>query len=355
MRIPHRRGVSRKSSQGQPREKKRQLLSGEEVPDVATTTTVRYESVNTLQSKEGTGQVGESMANIIVASASATKEESESLSPLISGATTRATTADVQATAPLNTATTISRALTSNGQLGSTVTSMTSSILSSKGSSIIANLRITGSEKGDRSTSSLASAAMSTRSETVTAAVPATSLISAVHPIQVNTFPSDFPVETQTTALVASAGRGYVFLPNDAFADSRGVKKDLVIREEMRWAEGREILERKIIWQGEDGRGDERKRLEDQNLKKDCPEKRELVGYVALSDRFSSTYRDRYNWKNASEAPCAVRHASKEGQGEEQDHSTPNLALNPEFRLFPPIIPLLGSPPTLLVALEVES
>lgn len=184
MRIPHRRGVSRKSSQGQPREKKRQLLSGEEVPDVATTTTVRYESVNTLQSKEGTGQVGESMANIIVASASATKEEPESLSPLISGATTRATTANVQATAPLNTATTISRALTSNGQLGSTVTSMTSSILSSKGSSIIANLRITGSEKGDRSTSSLASAAMSTRSETVTAAVPATSLISAVHPIR---------------------------------------------------------------------------------------------------------------------------------------------------------------------------
>lgn len=33
-----------------------------------------------------------------------------------------------------------------------------------------------------------------------------------------------------------------------------GVKKDQVIREEMRWAEGREILERKIIWQGEDGR-----------------------------------------------------------------------------------------------------
>lgn len=35
-----------------------------------------------------------------------------------------------------------------------------------------------------------------------------------------NTFPSDFPVETQTSALVASAGRGYVFLPNDALADS---------------------------------------------------------------------------------------------------------------------------------------
>ncbi|WVQ89790.1 hypothetical protein IAS59_003554 [Cryptococcus gattii] len=281
MRIPHRRGVSRKLSHGQPREKKRQLVGGEEVPDVATTTTIRYGEVNTLQSKEGTGEVGESMANTIVASASATKEESASLSLLISGATTRASTADVQATAPLNTATTVSHALASNGQLGSSVTSMTSSISSSKGSSIIVNLTITGSEKGDRPTSSLTSAAMSTRSVTVTAA---TSLVSAVHPIQVNTFPSDFPVETQTMALVASAGRGYVFLPNDAFADSMllfitfffsfliltifaikldkclnrrrgGGKKDQVIREEMRWAEGREILERKIIWQGKMGGG----------------------------------------------------------------------------------------------------
>lgn len=67
------------------------------------------------------------------------------------------------------------------------------------------------------------------------------------------------------------------------------------------------------------------------------------------------TYRNRYNWKNASDAPCAVRHACKEEQGEEQDHSTPNLALNLEFRLFPPITPFLGSFPTLLVALEVES
>lgn len=32
-----------------------------------------------------------------------------------------------------------------------------------------------------------------------------------------------------------------------------GGKKDQVIREEMRWAEGREILERKIIWQGKMG------------------------------------------------------------------------------------------------------
>lgn len=72
-------------------------------------------------------------------------------------------------------------------------------------------------------------------------------------------------------------------------------------------------------------------------------------------DIFSLTYRNRYNWKNAADAPRAVRHASKEGQGEELDHSTPNLALNLEFRLFPPITPFLGSPPTLLVALEVES
>nr|KIR85055.1 hypothetical protein I308_04806 [Cryptococcus tetragattii IND107] len=271
MRIPHRRGVSRKSSRSQPRKKS--------------------------QSKEGTGEIGESMANTIVASASATKEEFESLSPLLNGATTRASTADVQATAPLNTATTVSRALASNGQLGSSVTSMTSSISSSKGSSIIANRSIIGSEKGDRSTPSLASAAMSTRRETVTVVVPATSLVSAVHPIQVNTFPSDFPVETQTTALVASAGRGYVFLPNDAFADSMllfitfffsfliltifaikldkclnrrrgGGKKDQVIREEMRWAEGREILERKIIWQGKmGGEGNERREMRGSGLK----------------------------------------------------------------------------------------
>lgn len=115
MRISYRRGVSRKSSHGQSREKKRQLLVGEEVPDVATTTAIRYEEVNTLQSKEGTGEVGESMANTIVASASATKEESEWLSPFKSGATTRASTADVQATAPLNTATTVTLALASNG------------------------------------------------------------------------------------------------------------------------------------------------------------------------------------------------------------------------------------------------
>lgn len=158
MRIPHRRGVSRKSSRSQPRKKS--------------------------QSKEGTGEIGASMANTIVASASATKEEFESLSPLLNGATTRASTADVQATAPLNTATTVSRALASNGQLGSSVTSMTSSISSSKGSSIIANRSIIGSEKGDRSTPSLASAAMSTRRETVTVVVPATSLVSAVHPIR---------------------------------------------------------------------------------------------------------------------------------------------------------------------------
>lgn len=33
-----------------------------------------------------------------------------------------------------------------------------------------------------------------------------------------------------------------------------GGKEDQVIGEEMRWAEGREVLERKIIWQG-GGRG----------------------------------------------------------------------------------------------------
>ncbi|OXG24376.1 hypothetical protein C367_03577 [Cryptococcus neoformans Ze90-1] len=283
MRIPHRLNAARRPSHGQPWEKKRGVLDGKELLDTATTMTIDGKEPNALSSTDATGEARGGMANTIIASMTATKEESVSLMPsLINGATSRAITTDGEATNPVNTAETTSHSSASSGRSGSSGAATTSSISSSDRSSIIANPKITANEKNDRSTSSLASAAMSSGSEIVTAAVPVTSLASALHPIQVNTFPSDFPLGTQTTALVASAGRGYVFMPNDAIADSMllfltfffsfliltifaikldkclnrrrgGGKEDQVIGEEMRWAEGREVLERKIIWQGRMG------------------------------------------------------------------------------------------------------
>ncbi|ODO06587.1 hypothetical protein I350_03943 [Cryptococcus amylolentus CBS 6273] len=97
------------------------------------------------------------------------------------------------------------------------------------------------------------------------------------------TFASDFPVSAPSDTTVHKLGRGYVFLPNDSAADSmllfvtffvaflvftvcfirctsfldrrrarkRGgrMKEDTVVGEEMKWAEGREVVERKVVWQ----------------------------------------------------------------------------------------------------------
>ncbi|WVQ82039.1 hypothetical protein IAT38_004167 [Cryptococcus sp. DSM 104549] len=114
--------------------------------------------------------------------------------------------------------------------------------------------------------------------ESVTDAATVTVARSSVlHPIYVNSFPSDFPIETQTKGVAGTLGRGYVFLPHNMVADSMllfvtfffslliltiscikistclnkrrgGGKEDTVIGEEMRWAEGRTVLERRIVW-----------------------------------------------------------------------------------------------------------
>ncbi|ODN92815.1 hypothetical protein L198_05611 [Cryptococcus wingfieldii CBS 7118] len=97
------------------------------------------------------------------------------------------------------------------------------------------------------------------------------------------TFASDFPVSAPSDTTVHKLGRGYVFLPNNTAGDSmllfitffvaflvftacfirctsfldrrrarkRGgrVKEDTVVGDEMKWAEGREVVERKVVWQ----------------------------------------------------------------------------------------------------------
>ncbi|WVQ99876.1 hypothetical protein IAU59_007019 [Kwoniella sp. CBS 9459] len=99
-------------------------------------------------------------------------------------------------------------------------------------------------------------------------------------PIFLSSFPADFPIETHETIETGDAGRGYIFLEDREVADSmlifitffttllvltivlikantllssssndqRG-KVDNVIGDDMKWAEGREVVERKIIWQ----------------------------------------------------------------------------------------------------------
>lgn len=186
MRIPHRRSAPWRSSHAPPWDKKRQVLGEEELLGNATTTTIDGEEANIVQSTEAPGEVGGSLANTIVASATSAKEESESLSSsMINGVTSRVITADSEATNPVNTAETALHSSASSGRSGSSVTATTSSISSSEGGSIMANPSDTGNEKSNRSASSLlASAAMSSRSGTVTSAVPVISLASALHPIR---------------------------------------------------------------------------------------------------------------------------------------------------------------------------
>ena len=74
MRIPHRRSAPWRSSHAPPWDKKRQVLGEEELLGNATTTTIDGEEANIVQSTETPGEVGGSLANTIVASATSTKE-----------------------------------------------------------------------------------------------------------------------------------------------------------------------------------------------------------------------------------------------------------------------------------------
>ncbi|OCF39052.1 hypothetical protein I317_07158 [Kwoniella heveanensis CBS 569] len=99
-------------------------------------------------------------------------------------------------------------------------------------------------------------------------------------PIFLSTFPASFPIETHDIVETEGGGRGYIFLKDQEVADSmlifvsffatllvltvvmikantlfssssndeRG-KVDNVIGDDMKWAEGREVIERKIIWE----------------------------------------------------------------------------------------------------------
>ncbi|OCF57358.1 hypothetical protein L486_04815 [Kwoniella mangroviensis CBS 10435] len=75
----------------------------------------------------------------------------------------------------------------------------------------------------------------------------------SVPPI-LNSFPPNFPVDTPQPVLPNSSNRGYMFMKDQQVLDStsdhrRKGKVDNVIMEDMKWAEGREVIERKIIWE----------------------------------------------------------------------------------------------------------
>ncbi|WWD02482.1 hypothetical protein V865_000522 [Kwoniella europaea PYCC6329] len=107
-----------------------------------------------------------------------------------------------------------------------------------------------------------------------------TSSFSARSTIFLNSFPPNFPVDTPQPALPNSSNRGYMFMKDQQVLDSmliffvifgtcllltitcikcnslftaadqrRKGKVDNVIMEDMKWAEGREVVERKIIWE----------------------------------------------------------------------------------------------------------
>ncbi|WVQ68162.1 uncharacterized protein L199_006368 [Kwoniella botswanensis] len=107
-----------------------------------------------------------------------------------------------------------------------------------------------------------------------------TSSFSAQSTIFLNSFPPNFPVDTPQPALPNSSNRGYMFMKDQQVLDSmliffvifgtcllltitcikcnslftaadqrRKGKVDNVIMEDMKWAEGREVIERKIIWE----------------------------------------------------------------------------------------------------------
>nr|XP_019006851.1 uncharacterized protein I203_00445 [Kwoniella mangroviensis CBS 8507]OCF70312.1 hypothetical protein I203_00445 [Kwoniella mangroviensis CBS 8507] len=81
-----------------------------------------------------------------------------------------------------------------------------------------------------------------------------TSSFSALSTIFLNSFPPNFPVDTPQPVLPNSSNRGYMFMKDQQVLDStsdqrRKGKVDNVIMEDMKWAEGREVIERKIIWE----------------------------------------------------------------------------------------------------------
>ncbi|TYJ52775.1 hypothetical protein B9479_006626 [Cryptococcus floricola] len=132
------------------------------------------------------------------------------------------------------------------------------------------------------SSSSESAARSSAKVETVTAKTSSTRS-TPLNPIRMTTFASDFPVSAPSDTSAHKLGRGYVFLPNNTAGDSmllfvtffvaflvftacfirctsfldrrrarkRGgrVKEDTVVGDEMKWAEGREVVERKVVWQ----------------------------------------------------------------------------------------------------------
>ncbi|WVW85805.1 hypothetical protein I302_107843 [Kwoniella bestiolae CBS 10118] len=105
------------------------------------------------------------------------------------------------------------------------------------------------------------------------------SSFSAQSTIYVNSFPPNFPVDTPEPIRSHGGSRGYLFLENQQVLDSmliffvifgtsllltitcikcnslftsdRRGKVDNVIMEDMKWAEGREVVERRIIWETE--------------------------------------------------------------------------------------------------------
>ncbi|WWC93684.1 hypothetical protein V866_000520 [Kwoniella sp. B9012] len=107
-----------------------------------------------------------------------------------------------------------------------------------------------------------------------------TTSFSARSTIFLYSFPPNFPVDTPQPALPNSSNRGYMFMKDQQVLDStliffvifgtcllltitcikcnslftaadqrRKGKVDNVIMEDMKWAEGREVIERKIIWE----------------------------------------------------------------------------------------------------------
>ncbi|WVQ74785.1 hypothetical protein IAR50_004391 [Cryptococcus sp. DSM 104548] len=184
------------------------------------------------------------------------------------------TSREVVATSSAVSSVVVSGETSSESSKGETASSATKSAAAS--THLVSSSAITSSSSATSASAAKSSAKSTTAETSSTRSTP-------VNPIQLTTFPSNFPVETRKDTTVHDLGRGYIFLPNDTAADSmllfvtfffaflvftiifirctsfldrrrarkRGgrVKEDTVVGEEMKWAEGREVVERKIVWQ----------------------------------------------------------------------------------------------------------